>query len=303
MAKGRAGDRLNEILSQGSSVKTDSVKSVLEEPTKTTAVSSGSSPGIEQHTTTSSGVTETSYDDDPAITDISTVETPVISTPAIDTPPIDATQDIDEIFNKVFGGANGGAAPSFPGFGGAGGQPGAGDDQFSKMMMNMLKAEGNGTQTFGQELSPEDIRYNQELLAYNAYQQKSQKFKFLVVRVLAVLVNFVYHFANFAGFKSSTESSVRQAISWSAQSSFIVVFLSIEAVILSSYYVISTKQNAVGENEDNLILKLLAWAAMVLPQVNNYRPLVIQLLGYYEMLAMLVGDIALVVVLFGFTSV
>jgi hypothetical protein len=42
---------------------------------------------------------------------------------------------------------------------------------------------------------------------------------------------------------------------------------------------------------------------MVLPQVNNYRPLVIQLLGYYEMLAMLVGDIALVVVLFGFTSV
>jgi hypothetical protein len=303
MAKGRATDRLNDILTQGSSVKADSVKSVLEQTTKTTAAASGSSSGIEQSTTSGSGVTETSYDDDPAITDISTVETPVISTPAIDTPPIDATQDIDEIFNKVFGGVNGGSTPNFPGFGGADGQPGAGDDQFSKMMMNMLKAEGNGPQPFGQEINPEEMRYNQELLAYNSYQQKSQKFKFLVVRVLAVLLNFIYHFVNFAEFKSSTESSVRLAISWSAQSSFIVVFLSIEAVILSSYYIISTKQKTVGDNEDNLILKLLGWATMVLPQVNNYRPLVIQLLGYYEMLAMLVGDIALVVVLFGFTSI
>ena len=80
MAKGQATDRLNNILSQGSSVKTTGVKSVLDEP---------------QPTATSSAI----HDEDPDIQDISEIASPPPPTPPIGE---GSPENIDDIFQKCF---------------------------------------------------------------------------------------------------------------------------------------------------------------------------------------------------------
>lgn len=293
MAKGQATNRLNDILSQGSSIKADAVVSVLDKPTieqptpVATGVATGVAPGVV------AGVESAiNHDDDPDIIDIATV----------DTPPIDRTENIDEIFNKVFGGQRGstadqaGAMPGFPGLGDLN------DGDGLAKMMAMLNGDPNNDNFEPMNQSPDEMKYQQDLLAYNIYKQKQWKFRFLVVRYFFILINFFYHFINFQEFQSSSSSSIRSLPPKSNMNGFFIFFASVEAVVLSTYYVVSKNQKLVNEGDNHLILKLLSYAAMVMPQVNMYKPLIVQILCYYELFLMFMGDLSLVVVLFGLTS-
>ena len=74
-------------------------------------------------------------------------------------------------------------------------------------------------------------------------------------------------------------------------------------VILSSYYLISSRRK-VTENvsNDNIILKLVSMAAMVVPSVQRYQLLLMNVLNYFEIINIFLGDLSLVVVLFGLSS-
>lgn len=261
MAAGKASGRLNDILSLGSSVKENSAVSVLDKEVETPI----------EH-------------DDPEIQDISTVED------------ARAPEDMEKMFQNMFANSN---------------AQGSGDqDQFSQMMMNMMSGQGAGGSPFGDidpnapnpfEINPEQAKYETDLIAYNAYEQRKWKFRFLVIRYVATLTNFFYHFVNFSTFTASSHSYIRGLASDSSR--FAIYFLTIEVAILSSFYLVSLDKNLLLNNsEKSYIMKGLGFGSMVLPQLASYKPLVGRLLGYYEIFGMFLGDLALVIVLFGIFS-
>ena len=56
---------------------------------------------------------------------------------------------------------------------------------------------------------PAELKYRQELLEYNTYNQKLWKFRFLLVRVSVTLFNFFYHYINLSNFHASNYAYVR----------------------------------------------------------------------------------------------
>ena len=56
---------------------------------------------------------------------------------------------------------------------------------------------------------PAELKYRQELLEYNTYNQKLWKFRFLLVRVSVTLFNFFYHYINLSNFHASSYAYVR----------------------------------------------------------------------------------------------
>lgn len=268
MAGGKATDRLNNILSQGSSVKT-STTSVLDKPsTPEPTITPPPPSSIPAHL-------KVHEDDDPDTSDIEQLLSHRASPPP-------AEADFDKMFSSMFG--NGGEGS---------------EDPFSSMMMNMMKQQ---QQTEGENPDNlQDMEYEQKLLKYNTFKSKQLKFKFLVVRYLTIIMNFIYHFVYNDGFRSSSHDYIRSEIPTSNQ--FTLIFLSIEAVILSSYYLISSKRKS-SENmtSDNFILKMISMASSFVPMIAAYQPLLVSLLGYWEILNMFLGDLALIVVLFGITS-
>lgn len=265
MKAGNASERLNTILSQGSSVKTAPVVSTLDKPKDAPP----------------------SHDDDPEIQDLDTI-TGQSAAPE---------PNFDDMLSQIFG-ANPGAANAGPNTDSA-------TDPFAQMM-NMFQQQQGQTPADSpaqDPSSPEEI-YRRQLRDFNVYQQKVWKFRFLVIRYAAVLANFWYHFVTFnnTGFKAASYSYVRGLLTES-HSSFISIFFAVELVVLSSYYIIGTQKHlfqASGEN--SLIIKGMSMGSLVLPQLLQYQPLVIKVLGYWDLLNMLLGDVYLVVFLFGITS-
>lgn len=274
MAGGKASDRLNTILSQGSSVKADSVTSVLEKGTSDAESLLPLQPKVTPIPVNPRVSAISSHaDDDPDTSDIEQLLSHRVS-------PVSAPkeQDIDEMLNKMFGGAGE-------------------EDPIQSMMMNMMKQQQSSA---GE--STADPVYEADLLKYNVYQQKALKFRFLIIRMLSVVINFFYHFYTVDNFKAASYSYIRQAIV--PKTNFTVVFMTIEMVILSSYYVINNNRKMAGNvSEDNFLLKIVSMASMVLPMVQNFQPVITQAVKYYEILSMFLGDLALVVFLFGITSV
>lgn len=289
MAQGNATSRLNSILSQGSSVQDKNVSSVLDQPETTK-------------------VPVASADDDPEIQDIVSVE------------PKEA--DIEEIFSKMFG--QGQAQGLGQGLALAPGD----QDEFTKMMMSMLGGEagaegapnpfGAGSPFAGGSnplaglfggpegpAAPTDAtsQYELDLAKYNLYQQKVWKSRFLVVRFVAVLGNFLYHFSSSSDFVASSHSYIRGLVPATPLTSFITIFATIEIVLLSSFYVISAQNKLFQTASDNsLIVKGINFGSMFLPVLGTFKPVIVRMLGYYELLGMILGDMALVVVLFGLLS-
>ena len=54
--------------------------------------------------------------------------------------------------------------------------------------------------------------------------------------------------------------------------------------------------------KNSFVLKAMSMGSMVLPQLEHYKPLVARVLGYYELLGIVLGDLSLVIVLFGLLS-
>lgn len=269
MKSGKASERLNTILSQGSSVKTAPVVSTLDKPAETTP-----------------DQTTANHDDDPEIQDLDTIigQSPV------------PEPNFDEMLSQIFGAnpaaAGGAASPD-------------GNDPFAQMMNMFLQQQqaGDTPPTTGDPTSPEEI-YRIQLREYNVYQQKVWKFRFLIVRYIAIIANFFYHFLTLDStlFRASSYSYIRGLIT-PGNSSFITVFFTIELVLLSSYYIIGTSKHLFqSSGENSMIIKGMSMGSLLVPQLTRYQPVVIKVLGYWDLLNMLLGDIYLFVFLFGVTS-
>lgn len=269
MAKGNASDRLNSILSQGSSVKATSAVSVLDKPAAPATASANAAA-----------------DADPDVSDIEQL----INSRNTDTPLLPEQPDIDDILNKML---NGGVP-----------RPGLDDQDPFSQMLNMLQNQ-DGNTPMPESAASEDASYNAQLAAYHMYQQKVWKARFLVVRFIAVVANFFYHYLTVPdqAFLSSSYSYVRGLTPQTPVQSFIVWFLTAELVIMTSFYLISSHNHLFQASSDrSFIIKGLSMGSMVLPQLAQLQPLVRQLLGYWELVSILVGDVSLVVVLFGLVS-
>lgn len=282
MAGGQATNRLNKILNQGSSVNPN-VTSVLDKkelPDISAKETKELSPSANEDPDTSDIDQLLSHRVSPAPQEVSD---------AAETGNND--QDIDKMLNSVFGG--------FPG------NEGGGEDPITQMMKSMLQQQQN-PEGEPQAENSSDKQYEEQLLKYNTYRQKQLKYRFLVVRYLCVLVNFFYHYLNFSNFQASNYSYVRDQVNLDPDYNnrqFFLVFISVEMVILSSYYLISSHRK-VTENvgNDNMILKLISMAAMVVPSLKRYQLMLFTFMGYFELVNIFLGDLALIVILFGITS-
>lgn len=226
---------------------------------------------------TTETVTPVHHDDDPEVQEID-------SLPTI---PSQQPDDFDAMLQQVLGGQAGGAA---------------GEDPFAQMMKMFQAGAGGadaGAANFAAE--PQDT-YSAQLRQYQAYQHKTWKVRFLVARYLVTITNFWWHYTDSDVFRASLYSYVRGLVL--ERSSFVVWFLSLEVVLLTTYFVIGLANglfDAAGES--HWLLGLLRMGSLFSPQVAAVVPVLTRVLGYYELLSMFVGDGLLVVFLFGLTSV
>ncbi|KAI5951198.1 GET2 [Candida jiufengensis] len=276
MAKGNATSRLNDILTQGTSVKASSVKSVLDKPQPTETT---------QPTAKSTAIV--SHDDDPDIQDISDVATPY-------KPIAEQNPDFDDMFQKIL------QQQHHHGDAGSGHNP---MDDLFKMFGDAGNNTSNENFDFPQSANPEQIKYQQDLNNYYAYQQNLWKFRFLIVRIIATIANFAYHYINIPSFVSSNHAYVRDLEVIYPLKGFITWFFSIEILIIASYYTIFESLGLFhASNQKNFILQGISMVSMFVPNLQVYKPLIARLLGYKELLGIFFGDLSLVIVLFGLLS-
>lgn len=262
MAKGGASTRLNKILSQGNSVNTSAV-SVLDQPP--------------------------SADNDPEGMDISLLPQKPTPEPEV---------DIDAMLNLVFGGGMGQTGPNAD----------PASDPFTQMMMNMMKGGPEGMLGPDGTFNPDgsvpmsaSMEYQQNLIAYNLYQQRKTRHRFLVVRFLSILANFYYHFSNITDFSflSSSNPYIRSIPATSLVGSFFQIFVALEAVFVAAY--IAASRNVPSRN-DGLLVKGISMAAMFVPKLQRFQPLIVKVLGWWDTVTIILSDLALVVFLFGLIS-
>lgn len=284
MAKGLASERLNSILTQGSLVKADSAISVLDrkqEETQskpplqdlnasTTASPIGQGAGLNSSTTLSQIASD--YDD-PEVPDINTLSQP------------GEEEDMEAMMAKIFG-----VSPGLDG-----------GDPMSQMFEMMKSMNGDGGQEFE---APQELSYQTKLAKFQAYQQKSLQFKFLVVRFVVHISNFVYHCSAIPTLRASSHFYTRSDLGVSAGRQFFNYFLALEIAIVSSYFMIMSLKGLLHAFTLNHFLsRMLSLGSSFVPQINKYRPLVDTALVYWSGVNIVLGDVMLVVVLFGLTSI
>lgn len=284
MAQGKASDRLNDILTQGSSVKSASAVSVLDKPeASSTSTSKAASPTLDLFDESSS---PTPLHGDPEVPDISTLlhqnETP-------------EEQDMDAMFQKIFASAGVNTEnPQNP------------DEKSAMFFADLMKAMGDELGENPQNFSKtqEDASYQQQLATYHAYQQTAWKARFLVVRFLLHTFNFFYHYKAFDSFLSSSYSFNRMTQPDNQARMFFTYFISTEIAVITSYFAIMSKNGLLHAfSRNHAILKLISVASGLYPQARQFQPLVDNALVYWSGLSILLGDIMLVVFYFGLVSV
>ncbi|KAI5963741.1 GET2 [Candida pseudojiufengensis] len=291
MAKGKATDRLNDILNQGTSVKASSVTSVLDKPEPKTATTTIDS------TPTSNKITPntSSHDDDPEIQDISDVALPY-------KPMAEQNPDFDDMFQKLLQ-QQGQHHQQNHQQGTSGHNP---MDDLFKMFGDLGGNESNENFDFSNQpqfQNPNELKYQKDLSNYYIYQQKLWNFRFLIIRILATLINFIYHYINIPSFISSKHSYVRDLKIVYPINGFITWFFTIEIAIIASYYIIFEKLGLFhASNKKSFILQGINMLSMFIPNLNSYKPLITRLLGYKALLGIFLGDLSLVIVLFGLLS-
>lgn len=265
MAKGRASDRLNNILTQGASVKSSTVTSVLDKPESGPATLP----------------TSLYHDDDPEIQDISTIS-------AGDTPlgEKDPQAEINEMFKSIF------QQQSSQGEG--------------NPMTDIFKMFGDANSTGDQNITPPDSaqsQYEQQLNQYYLYQKQVWRFRFSIVRLITIAAFFFYHYYSIPSFTASNHAYVRDLSEIYPLSGFAQGFFTLEIVIIASYYFILTKHGLFhATRQNNLVMKGVQVVSMFAPQVQQLAPILLRVLEYKELLGIFLGDLSLVVVLFGLLS-
>lgn len=281
MAQGNASQRLNNILSQGSSVKASTV-SILDKPKETPAMPI-------THNVSSFGE-ETPLHSDPEVPDISTLmhNNSKVSL---------ENEDMDEMLQKIFSAATQATGDT------QGPEAGEADN---KMFAQMMKMMTDGVDIGGTEgISPpgQDTSMQTKMAAFHAYEQRRWKVYFLIVRLVLHTANFLYHYWNYPqAMQSSPHFYVRDA--GPANRSFIMYFVTCEIAVISTYFLVLSKNGLLRAfSKNHAISKLISMVSMVVPQVQQYQPMVDTLLVYWEGVSILMGDISLVVVLFGLVSI
>lgn len=264
MAQGNASQRLNTILTQGSSVNTATVSVLDKKPV-----------ADDDH-----------LHADPEVPDITTLLHNE-SNASLETP------DMDEMLLKIFS-----SVPQGPG-----GEEGSGDanSQLFAQMMKMM-TDDSELPSDGVPQPSQDATYLTKLAAYHAYEQRRWKVRFLVVRFLVHTANFIYHYVNYGlNFQASLNVVVRASV-WGVRS-FFVAFVSCEIAVISSYFMVLSSNGLLRAfSKNHAISKLIGMASMVVPSVSRFQPLVDTLLVYWSGVSILVGDVSLLVVLFGLSS-
>lgn len=277
MQKGKATERLNNILNQGSSTGHATVVSVLEK---------GETGTISEKPDFSA---DTPLHDDPEVPDISLLLHQ-------DQEPDPADQDMDAILNQILGATSGNKR------GEDGGSVGM-QNPFADMMKAMMEGQGLG-QGLGQDdsqFSAEDHSYQNELTEFHAYEQKKWKARFLVIRLVVHLFTFYHYYSTYSSFRASVGGRL---LSMSGQSTnFFSIFLTIEIAIISSYFaVLSQKGLLQAFSRNHILSKIQSMGATFLPQIAKYRPLVDTALVYWGGVSIFIEDVMLLVVLFGLTT-
>ncbi|CUM64958.1 uncharacterized protein PRCAT00002576001 [Priceomyces carsonii] len=277
MTGGKALERLNDILSQGSSVKASSAVSVMDKPEKEAITSTIADD-------TQNTIQHLEHDADPDVQDIDTIVN--------ENQP--GGQDIDELFKNIFSGGL-----DIPG------GEGAGEDPIAQMMKQMMQGQSaTSSSPFGTAKDTELEAYLEKMAIYKLYQKKLWKFRFLIIRYSIILTSFIYYYKVSSGksFEPSTYSYIR-AIEPEYKSGFITTFFTAEFILLGTYYLVSSTKGLFQVTGDNsVLLKLHSWASLVLPQLNQYKSLLFQIVSYQEILGMFLSDLSLVVVLFAIIS-
>ncbi|KAI5968645.1 GET2 [Candida margitis] len=268
MAKGKASDRLNTILTQGASVNSSTVTSVLDKP---------------EPSSTTTLPTPLSHDDDPDIQDISTIT-------ATDSPlgEKDPQAEINEMFKSIFQ------------------QQQQSSQGENNPMADIFKMFGDANAASDESIQPPDSaqsQYEQQLNQYHLYQKQVWKFRFTAVRVLTILAYFFYHYYSIPSFTASNHSYVRDLSEIYPLSGFAQGFFTLEIVIIASYYFVLTKHGLFhAARQNNLVMKGVQVVSMFAPQVQQLAPILSRVLEYKELLGIFLGDLSLVVVLFGLLS-
>lgn len=291
MAQGKATERLNNILTQGSSVNSSSVKSVLEtaeSPSHTTPLSqsvkdSHSSPSTHPSSHISlGGLDHISPHADPEVPDISLLlQTGKLGKVAEE-------NDMDEIMQKIFAGP-----------GNHGGNPDAASEtsQFFAEMMKTMNQDPNAIPE-----TSENASYQTKLAVYHEYQQKMWKARFLIIRLIVHTINFLYHFLTISGFSASSHAFARH-IRPEGAGSFMTIFVSVEIAVISSYYMILSSNGSLSVSSRNHpISKVLSLASAVFPQASAYQSLLDSALVYWGGASIIIGDLMLMVMYFGLAS-
>ncbi|KAI3402709.2 GET2 [Candida oxycetoniae] len=294
MAQGKATDRLNNILNQGTSVNESSVTSVLDQKSKPDATADATAVAAAVAAAESGALAPNQHDNDPEVQDIEEIT-------ANDIPTIGGSNsqpNLDEMFNKILQQQ--------------GQHSHAGHDGENNPMAEILKmfsgmGDESGTIPSSAdspfEMNPEQMKYQHETSKYNSYQEKLWRFRFLVVRVILTLTNFLYHFVKIPSFTASNHQYVRDLSIVYPLNGFITWFFTIEVLLIATYYMVFTKLGLFHTlNQKSLIMKGISTLSMFVPKLQLYQPLVARLLGYRELLGILVGDLSLVIVLFGLLS-
>lgn len=296
MAQGNASNRLNEILSNGSSVKSAKAVSVLDktvpasDSVDATAKASGNT--FQPTPITSIDPVEskpvTPLHGDPEVPDISKLlhqnEAP-------------EEQDMDAMFQKIFASAGVNADdPQNP------------QDASAKFFADLMKAvsdeDGQGASGFGPKETKEETTYQQQMAQYQSYQQSAWKARFLLVRFLLHTFNFFYHYRQYEAFQASSYSYIRSQQVDGPVRQFFTYFLSVEIAVISSYFMVMSKNGLLRAfSRNHAILKVISLASGLYPQARQIQPYVDNALVYWSGFSILLSDIMLMVVYFGIVSV
>lgn len=285
MSGGKASSRLNTILSQGSSVNSEAT-SVLDKTTDETKETQKISPTVEEGLNAESNDVFGLVDRSALLNKQSSPVAEKLDNNA---------EDMDQLFKQILSQNS---------------QENGSNDQndvLSLLMRNLLDPNQANTAAPGADSksSEKEDEYERQLVEYKKYQQSKVKFIFLVLRYLAIFINFTYHYLTSEGdsFKSSSYAHFRLNAPATIQKSFITYFITFETVILGTYFVLLSRLEALkGVTESGIILKGLSLVSLVAPKVEHYRPLITSLLNYAELLWMLIADVSLIVVIFGVIS-
>lgn len=282
MAQGKASDRLNDILTQGSSVKTASAVSVLDKSLPTTPVDTSTATG--------------SLLDDPSPTPLhGDQEVPDMSKllHQNDTP---EEQDMDAMFQKMF--ASAGVNTEDPQ------NPQEASAKFFADLMKAMSEEGGDAHGIPGTQVPDDTSYQQKLALYQTYRQSVWKARFLVVRFILHTLNFVYHYRELESFGASPYSFIRTALPDSSARTFFTYFISAEIAIISGYFTVMAKEGLLAASSRNsAILKVLSLVSGLYPPARSLQPIVDNALVYWSGFMILFSDLMLLVVYFGIASV